>query len=48
MPAMRPAKRVRTSQMAIAASAAVAARRHVTDSSSASASHSAMYTTATA
>ena len=47
MPAISPANSVSTSQMAIAASAAVAARRQTTDSSSGSASHSAMYTTAT-
>ena len=44
MPAIRPANRVSTSQTAIAASAAVAARRQTTDSSSDRASHSAMYT----
>ena len=41
-PAMSPANSVSTSQMAIAASAAVAARRQTTDSSSDSASHSEM------
>ena len=41
-PAISPANSVSTSQIAIAASAAVAARRQTTDSSSDSASHSEM------
>ena len=46
-PAIRPPNNVHSSQIAIAVSAAVAARRETTDSRIANASQSAMYTTAT-
>ena len=47
IPAIRPATSVSTSQMAIAAMAAVAARRHTTESHNDSASQKAMYIIAT-
>ena len=46
-PAISPANSVTTSQIAIAASAAVAARRERTENRIASANQKAMYTTAT-